>query len=243
VPSPGWRPDPAWPPAPRGWQFFVEDDLNAGRLWAGTARSQTPPGRAAHDAAQLGTNSVVPPRRPPARAWYARKRVLLPLMVLVGIICFQAGQESAKPSGNDSVYLADAPPPGSGKAAGQDSSPTSTPGSPKAKRAAGPAVTKSPRPSRTKKAAAPEPARSKSAQPRSAQSQPTQSKPKRPKPAKTQASCDPHYTGACVPIASDVDCAGGGGNGPEYLSEPAQVAGDDIYGLDSDHDGLACENG
>jgi hypothetical protein len=27
--------------------------------------------------------------------------------------------------------------------------------------------------------------------------------------------CDPDYAGACVPIASDVDCAGGKGNGCE----------------------------
>ena len=33
-------------------------------------------------------------------------------------------------------------------------------------------------------------------------------------------SCDPNYTGACVPIASDVDCAGGSGNGPAYVEGP-----------------------
>jgi uncharacterized protein YabE (DUF348 family) len=29
-----------------------------------------------------------------------------------------------------------------------------------------------------------------------------------------EPSCDPNYGGACVPIASDVDCARGSGNGP-----------------------------
>lgn len=53
-------------------------------------------------------------------------------------------------------------------------------------------------------------------------------------------SCDPNYSG-CVPIASDVDCAGGGGNGPAYVSGPVYVTGSDIYGLDRDHDGIACE--
>ncbi|TDU90161.1 surface rod structure-forming protein G [Kribbella voronezhensis] len=52
--------------------------------------------------------------------------------------------------------------------------------------------------------------------------------------------CDPNYSG-CVPIASDVDCAGGSGNGPEYVQGPVTVIGSDIYGLDADHDGIGCE--
>ena len=59
---------------------------------------------------------------------------------------------------------------------------------------------------------------------------------------KVAASCDPHYVSdACVPIASDVDCAGGKGNGPAYIAGPFRYRGDDIYGLDRDHDGIACE--
>lgn len=53
--------------------------------------------------------------------------------------------------------------------------------------------------------------------------------------------CDPNYADACVPIASDVDCGGGSGNGPEYLHGTAVVVGQDIHGLDRDNDGLACE--
>ena len=53
--------------------------------------------------------------------------------------------------------------------------------------------------------------------------------------------CSPHYT-PCVPIASDVDCAGGTGDGPLYVSGPIKVIGRDVYGLDSDHDGWGCEN-
>ncbi len=56
----------------------------------------------------------------------------------------------------------------------------------------------------------------------------------------TAPQCDPNYSG-CVPIASDVDCAGGSGNGPEYVSGPIQVIGSDIYDLDRDNDGIACE--
>jgi resuscitation-promoting factor RpfB len=55
------------------------------------------------------------------------------------------------------------------------------------------------------------------------------------------SQCDPNYSGACVPIASDVDCAGGGGNGPAYVQGPVTVVGTDIYGLDRDHDGIGCE--
>jgi len=58
--------------------------------------------------------------------------------------------------------------------------------------------------------------------------------------ATRSSSCDPNYSG-CVPIASDVDCAGGSGNGPAYVSGPLRVVGSDIYGLDRDHDGIACE--
>lgn len=66
-----------------------------------------------------------------------------------------------------------------------------------------------------------------------------------PVPAPTPApqpknNCDPNYSG-CVPIASDVDCAGGSGNGPAYVSGPVYVTGTDIYGLDRDGDGIGCE--
>jgi hypothetical protein len=56
-----------------------------------------------------------------------------------------------------------------------------------------------------------------------------------------QQQCDPNYSGACVPIASDVDCAGGSGNGPAYVTGPVKVIGIDIYDLDRDGDGWGCE--
>lgn len=52
--------------------------------------------------------------------------------------------------------------------------------------------------------------------------------------------CDSNYSG-CVPVASDVDCAGGSGNGPAYVSGPVRVVGSDVYGLDADKDGVGCE--
>ncbi|WP_328524327.1 G5 domain-containing protein [Kribbella sp. NBC_00359] len=55
------------------------------------------------------------------------------------------------------------------------------------------------------------------------------------------SGCDPNYSG-CVPIASDVDCSGGTGNGPAYVQGPVTVIGHDVYGLDRDGDGIGCED-
>ncbi|MEJ1990141.1 MAG: excalibur calcium-binding domain-containing protein [Maritimibacter sp.] len=54
-------------------------------------------------------------------------------------------------------------------------------------------------------------------------------------------NCHPSYANVCVPIASDVDCAGGSGNGPAYVVGPVKVVGPDVYRLDRDGDGIACE--
>jgi hypothetical protein len=45
-----------------------------------------------------------------------------------------------------------------------------------------------------------------------------------------------------VPITSDVDCAGGSGNGPAYTGR-VTVIGPDEYDLDRDGDGIGCEDG
>jgi hypothetical protein len=62
-----------------------------------------------------------------------------------------------------------------------------------------------------------------------------------PPPGPKNSGCHASYTGACVPIASDVDCAGGSGNGPEYVTGPLRVVGPDIYDLERDGDGIACD--
>jgi hypothetical protein len=36
-------------------------------------------------------------------------------------------------------------------------------------------------------------------------------------------------------------CAGGSGNGPEYVDGPITVSGPDPFDLDRDNDGVACE--
>ncbi|MEI3843146.1 MULTISPECIES: G5 domain-containing protein [Microbacterium] len=57
----------------------------------------------------------------------------------------------------------------------------------------------------------------------------------------TGPECHPSYAGVCVPIDSDVDCQGGGGNGPSYVAGPLSVVGPDEYDLDRDGDGIACD--
>jgi cobalamin biosynthesis Mg chelatase CobN len=62
-------------------------------------------------------------------------------------------------------------------------------------------------------------------------------------PASPKSGCDPNYAGACVPVDPvDVDCGGGSGNGPSFVyAKNFQVVGRDVYGLDADGDGIACE--
>ena len=60
------------------------------------------------------------------------------------------------------------------------------------------------------------------------------------------AACDPNYRSkTCVPIAADVDCLGGKGDGPEFVQGPFEYEGDDVYDLDVEpdgsKDGIACE--
>jgi hypothetical protein len=63
-----------------------------------------------------------------------------------------------------------------------------------------------------------------------------------PAPVPPIDRCDANYS-PCVPIDSDVDCAGGRGNGPSFVSGPVKVIGRDIYGLDRDGDGIGCDRG
>jgi outer membrane biosynthesis protein TonB len=64
-----------------------------------------------------------------------------------------------------------------------------------------------------------------------------------PKPA--PSTCDPSYPGVCLKDGiGDYDCAGGSGNGPNYVSGPIKVLSPDPFGLDgNDNDGIGCEKG
>ena len=56
----------------------------------------------------------------------------------------------------------------------------------------------------------------------------------------SSGSCDPNYSGCLNPGASDYDCLGGEGNGPQYTGY-VTVKGSDIHDLDSDGDGSGCD--
>ncbi|MFE6864527.1 hypothetical protein [Nocardia sp. NPDC057668] len=68
----------------------------------------------------------------------------------------------------------------------------------------------------------------------------TQFCPPPPPPPQPGGTCHQSYD-PCLPIVSDVDCAGGSGNGPVYTG-PVRVIGPDDYDLDRDGDGRGCEN-
>ncbi len=56
-------------------------------------------------------------------------------------------------------------------------------------------------------------------------------------------NCDPSYPGVCLHDGiGDYDCAGGSGNGPNYVTGPVTVRGSDPFGLDNDHNGVGCES-
>lgn len=61
-------------------------------------------------------------------------------------------------------------------------------------------------------------------------------KPVEPSPKEESAdSCDPNYSGACVPIRPyDLDC-------PD-IGQMVKVVGTDIHGFDRDRDGFGCES-
>lgn len=62
-------------------------------------------------------------------------------------------------------------------------------------------------------------------------------------PASAGLSCTRGYS-PCIPNRpSDVDCYGGGGNGPRYTRPGVvyRVWGSDRYDLDRDNDGRGCE--
>lgn len=46
----------------------------------------------------------------------------------------------------------------------------------------------------------------------------------------------------CLPPGPDVDCAGGGGDGPRFVQGPVRVTGSDPYDLDRDGNGWGCQS-
>ncbi|WP_239336800.1 hypothetical protein [Frankia sp. CiP3] len=70
-----------------------------------------------------------------------------------------------------------------------------------------------------------------------------------PRPATAVAAaparnCDPAYPDVCLQDGiGDYDCAGGSGDGPNYVRGPLRVLAPDPFRLDGDHDGTGCEKG
>lgn len=64
-----------------------------------------------------------------------------------------------------------------------------------------------------------------------------------PTTAAPARNCDPAYPDVCLHDGiGDYDCAGGSGNGPNYVSGPIRVRSPDPFGLDADGDGVGCES-
>ncbi len=56
------------------------------------------------------------------------------------------------------------------------------------------------------------------------------------------ALCDLAYPDVCLKDGiGDYDCAGGSGDGPNYVTGPIRVLSADPFRLDTDHDGIGCE--
>ncbi len=50
------------------------------------------------------------------------------------------------------------------------------------------------------------------------------------------STCHPSYV-PCLPVVDDLDCA----EVRALDAAPVEVVGEDVYGLDADHDGVGCE--
>ena len=63
-----------------------------------------------------------------------------------------------------------------------------------------------------------------------------------PPPPQQPSGCHPSYPSVCLAMdKGDYDCAGGSGNGPNYVQGPITVLPSDPFDLDRDGDGIGCE--
>jgi hypothetical protein len=71
---------------------------------------------------------------------------------------------------------------------------------------------------------------------------PPSTAPPAPPPTAPPRNCHPSYEGECLKVGiGDYDCAGGSGNGPNYVEGTVAVVGPDEFDLDRDGDGWGCE--
>jgi beta-lactam-binding protein with PASTA domain len=67
--------------------------------------------------------------------------------------------------------------------------------------------------------------------------------PPAPPPTAPPQNCHPSYEDECLKVGiGDYDCAGGSGNGPNYVQGTVRVVGPDEFDLDRDGDGFGCES-
>jgi beta-lactam-binding protein with PASTA domain len=75
-----------------------------------------------------------------------------------------------------------------------------------------------------------------------APSPPPSTAPPAPPSTAPPRNCHPSYQGECLKVGiGDYDCAGGSGNGPNYVEGTVRVVGPDEFDLDHDGDGWGCE--
>jgi hypothetical protein len=71
---------------------------------------------------------------------------------------------------------------------------------------------------------------------------PPSTAPPAPPPTAPPRNCHPSYEGECLKVGiGDYDCAGGSGNGPNYVQGTVRVVAPDEFDLDGDGDGWGCE--
>jgi len=162
-----------------------------------------------------------------SRALRACTVLAVPLLVALGCAGPQPAAESVRPVSDASPATpTSSPPPSTSSIPSTTARPTPT---------AAPTPTSAPKP-------APPPAPKPPADPAPTTTRPAAPTAEPAPQAEEQPSgCNDNYD-PCVPDdPTDVDCAGGSGNGPSYVEGPVQVIGDDVYGLDRDGNGEGCE--
>jgi hypothetical protein len=157
-----------------------------------------------------------PPRAHPKPAWYQRRRALSPIGLLAFLLvasgCGEAPDTSQQAAPTASTAVVTTT-----ELTATTVTPTPTGAS---------ATTKAPTTTRRIVAAAP----------------PT-TKRRPPATTRSQRTCDPSYPDACLRVGiGDYDCAGGSGNGPNYVEGPIRVVQPDPFDLDRDGDGVGCES-
>lgn len=178
-----------------------------------------------------------PPQPPHDRPWWKRKRFLIPAGIVLLLWLVVAIPTGIVLLWSLVVAVGNEPDPGRPTAA---SAPATTAVVTTALPTTTAAPTTTTRPTTTTKRPTPTTKRRVIAAPTTQRPTPTT---RRPTPTTRPASnCHPSYQGECLRVSiGDYDCAGGSGNGPNYVQGTVRVVGPDEFDLDRDGDGWGCE--